>query len=305
MPADQQQTVTSGSLYNPDQSSTYQAQDGWTYALGYADGSGSSGPAGIDQVNIGGATIPAMPFGICQDLRYGGNGVGTRDTDGPVGLGFGAENSIRPNPQCTFMECLEPYVPEPVFSTSFKQNNTGFIDFGYNDTTQYIGDVTTIPIANTSSGNEGQWVNQGVQFGSGGNVFSSAPIDMDFDSGTASLSLPWQAAADYFALVPGSSNSSGGWQYPCSATLPDFDFVFTQVNSGPATVTIPGANLENGGDGTNCGTWIGVVDGRANAGLPFYITKYMIWNQAIPTLSFADQVNEAAAAPSNATKRAI
>ena len=244
----------------------------------------------MDTVNIGGAEVPNMPFGVCDDLRYGSGSSGTRDTDGPVGLGFGSQNSIRPTPQCTFMECLEPYVPDPIFSTAFKPDNSGFINFGYSDTSAYTGDITELPIANTSSGNEGQWVNQGVQFGSGGNVFSSAPIDMDFDSGTASLSLPADAASDYFALIAGSSDASGSWTYPCGSTLPDFDFIFTQVNSGPTTVTIPGDNLKNGDAASgDCATWIGVVDGRANAGLPFYISKYMIWNQATPSLSFADQ----------------
>jgi aspergillopepsin I len=291
MPSDQQSTVTSGSIYDPSSSSTYQAMDGYTFSLQYADGSGASGPAAQDTINIGGASIPSMPFGVCNDLKYGGGGSGTRDTDGPVGLGFGVENSIRPNPQCTFMECLEPYVPDPIFSTAFKLNNTGFVNFGYSDITQYSGDLTEIPIANTSSGNEGQWVTQGVQFGSGGNVFTSAAaIDLDFDSGTSSLSVSADVANAYWALVPGSDASN--CQYPCGSTLPDFDFVFPSTLSGPTTVTIPGANLKNGdaSSGT-CSTWMNVVTGRGNAGLPFYITKYMIWNQATPSLSFADQVN--------------
>lgn len=273
-------------------SSTYQAMDGYTFDLAYADGSGASGPAAQDTVDIGGAIIPNMPFGVCSDLLYGSGGSGTRDTDGPVGLGFGAENSIRPNAQCTFMECLEPYVPEPVFGTSFQLGSSGFIDFGYADTTAYTGDLTEIPIANTSSGNEGQWVYQNVQFGSGGQVFSADAIDLDFDSGTASLSVSADVAAAYFALVDGASNSSGNWVYPCGTTLPDFDFIFSSAISGPSTVTIPGANLMNG-DGTtgDCYTWMDVVTGRGNAGLPFYISKYMIWNQALPSLSFADQAN--------------
>lgn len=292
MSAESQATVTTGEIYDPSKSSTYQAMSGYTFSLGYADGSGASGPAAMDTINIGGAEVPNMPFGVCDTLKYGGDGTGTRDTDGPVGLGFGVENSIRPNPQCTFMECLIPYVPEPVFSTSFKTNNSGYIDLGYNDTSAYKGDVTTIPIANTSSGNEGQWVYQGVQFGSGGNVFNAAAIDLDFDSGTSSLSVSADVAAAYFGLIQGSSNSSGSWQYPCGSTLPDLDFIFNSATSGPTTVTIPGANLKNGDASTgNCGTWMNVVTGRGNAGVPFYITKYMIWNQAVPELSFADQAD--------------
>lgn len=292
MPRDQQITVTRGSVYNPNISSTSREVVGYTYGLAYADGSGSSGPVYRDTVNIGGAIVPNFPLGVCDDLRYGSGSDGTRDTAGPVGLGFGKLNSIRPNPQCTFMECLEPYVPEPVFGTAFKLNNTGFINFGYSDSEAFSGPITEVPAANTSSGNEGQWMTLGVKFGSGGNLFDVDPLDMDFDSGTASLSVSSDIAAAYWALVEGADDSSGSWEYPCGTELPDLDFVFSNVTHGPSTVTIPGQNLKNG-DGTTgmCGTWMNVVDGRGNAGVPFYVSKYIVWNQAKPSLPFTDQVN--------------
>jgi aspergillopepsin I len=115
---------------------------------------------------------------------------------------------------------------------------------------------------------------------------------MDFDTGTASLSVSSDIAAAYWALVEGADDSSGSWQYPCGTELPDLDFVFLNVTSGPSTVTIPGENLKNGDASSGmCSTWMNVVDGRGNAGVPFYISKYIVWNQAKPSMSFADQVN--------------
>ena len=288
MPADQQSTITTGVLYDPTKSSTYEEIDGFTYSIGYADGSGSSGIVGNDSVNIGGATVPMMPFGVCNDIKYGSGSSGTRGTNGPVGLGFGMENSIRPTSQCTFMECLIPYVPDPIFSTKLTSDDSGFIDFGYSDPSAQTGDVTTVPIANTTD-NVGQWTAQGVQFGSGGNVFSAGPVDMGFDLGNAALTMPSDAASAYFALVPGSSNSSGSWQYPCGASLPDLDYVFTTTTSGPGTVTVPGQNVASGSGSGMCGTRISTAENYLNAGTPFYISKYMIWNQALPSLSFSDQ----------------
>ena len=259
--------------------------NGSQYEIGYADNSGSSGPVGKDTVVIGSASVPNMPFGVCNDLHLG-DGQTSRDTDGPVGLGFGSFNSIRPQPQCTFMECLEPYVSDPVFASAFRLDDSGFMDFGYSDPSASSGDATFVDIDNSS----GQWIAQGVQFGSGGSVFSPAAMGMDFDSGTTSLNIPDDAASEYFALIDGSSNASGSWTYPCGTDLPDFDFVFTQATSGPQTVTIPGNNLKNGdADSGDCSTWIGSGNDVANAGLPFYIAKYMVWNQANPSLSFADQ----------------
>lgn len=291
MSEDQQKTVTRGSVYNPDNSSKSQELEGYTFGLTYADGSGASGPVYRDTVNIGGAIVPNFPLGVCDDLRYG-EGSSTRDTAGPVGLGFGKLNSIRPDPQCTFMECLQPYVPDPVFGTAFRRDNTGFINFGYSDSEAYNGTFTEVPAANTSAGNEGQWMSLGVSFGSDGHLFDADPLDMDFDTGTSTLSVSSDIAAAYWALVEGADDSSGSWEYPCGTQLPDLDFIFSNVTHGPSTVTIPGQNLKNGDAETGmCGTWMYVVDGRGNAGIPFYISKYIVWNQAKPSMSFADQTN--------------
>jgi aspergillopepsin I len=286
MPSDQQSTVTSGEIYDPSSSSSFVNDTGYTYGLYYADGSGSSGYVGIDIVDVGGSSV-TMPFGVCDSLIYG-SGESSRDTDGPLGMGFGVENSIRPTPQCTFMECVEPYVDQPIFCTSFKTGDKGFLDIGYADTTAYTGALTVVPIANTSSGNEGQWVVQGVTFGSGSTAFSNTGVDMDFDSGTASLSVPQNIADSYFALVEGGDFSTQ--TYTCGATLPEFTFFFSTSTSGPSSITISGSALMNGdaSSGT-CDTWVGIASGRANAGLPFYISEYMIWNQAEPSLSFATQ----------------
>ena len=129
-----------------------------------------------------------------------------------------------------------------------------------------------------------------MQFGSGGQVFSAAAIDMDFDTGTPTLNIPYAAAAEYFSQVSGSSNSTGHYTYDCNATLPDFDFIFSDVTKGPSTVTIPGSSIANSTDQAGgCSTFIAAVDGGGNAGIPFYISKYMIWHQAVPSLAFADQ----------------
>lgn len=272
-----------GNLYDPTKSANYSAMDGYTYSLSYADSSHSSGNAATDTVDIGGATVPKMPFGVCNSLALG-TGQTSRDTMGPVGLGFGVENSIRPTPQATFMEALEPYVSEPVFSTQFRPNNDGTIQFGYSDTSLYTGDLTTISIKNTTQDLEGQWGTTSVSFGIGGKQFSAAALDMDFDSGTSSLSLSSDVASAYFAQVSGASNSGGSYSYPCSSTLPDLDFIFSTSTAGPSTVTVPGkyiASQNNPTSGT-CGTAINVVTGRGNAGQPFYMSKYMIWSKCLP-----------------------
>ena len=178
-------------------------------------------------------------------------------------------------------------MPDPIFSTHFATDDSGFIDFGYYDQSAYTGDISAIQLTNTSSAVPGQWAAQGVTFGSGGTVFSSGPLDMMFDTGSAGLNIPSDAASDYFSGINGvSTNSQGFSTYPCSAQLPDLDYIFAE-----ATATIPGSNIQkDGGDGTTCTSWIQVSDaGHANAGVPFYTSKYVIWNQETLQMSFADQ----------------
>ena len=95
MPKNQQETVkTKGPLYDPSKSNTYKQFDGEKFAIGYADGSGASGPVGREKIDIGGASLPSMPFGVCNDLKYNPDIKNpTRDTDGPVGLAFKYGNS--------------------------------------------------------------------------------------------------------------------------------------------------------------------------------------------------------------------
>ncbi|KAL9123712.1 MAG: hypothetical protein Q9217_006885, partial [Psora testacea] len=293
MPSDQQKTVLTGTIYDPSKSPTSQVVKGSGFNVSYMDGSGASGPVVKDTVSIGGGAVPNMPLGVCSDLRYGNYSNGTRDTNGPVGLGFRALNTVRPIPQCTFMECLQPYLPEPIFCTSFKLDNSGAIEFGYVSELDYTGDLTTVPITNTTSGHIGHWAYKGVRFGSGGKVLSSASSTMLFDTGTPFLRLPPDAASRYFALIPGSSYSSSwsSWEYPCGKTLPDFDYIFPQVSSGPNKVTIPGIRLQQGRTPSGlCVTWIRTTENLFNAGTPFYTSKYMIWNQSAPSLAFANQV---------------
>ena len=86
--------MSTGQFYDPTQSSSWQGYlNGSTFSIAYGDNSSASGPVGIDTVNIGGASVQ-MPFGLAQDLKLGDGATGPRDSDGPVGLGFRASNSI-------------------------------------------------------------------------------------------------------------------------------------------------------------------------------------------------------------------
>ena len=239
-------------------------------------------------MTIGGANLPSMAIGVSNSLRLG-QGQTSRNSDGPVGLGFQSINSATPNKEPTFAEALvnAGAVSQPVFTTKLTTGGDGFILFGETDESLYTGSLTQVPVDNSN----GFWFIDGVSFGVNGQQFSSAPLNMIGDTGGAGLDIPSDALSSYFSNVPGSGqDSNGNYFYPCGTSLPDFNLFFSNVqNGGPSSITIPGGALENGGDGTNCYTWFGSAGDTGSLGLPFFVSQYIEWDLSGPTMSFAAQ----------------
>ena len=242
-----------------------------------------------------------MAIGVAQNLSVGGNGdVKPRNTHGPVGLAFSAGNSIRPTPQGNFFDFLSPQLQYQQWSTFFRQDNTSFIEFGADfNQTLYTGDLTTVNVSNTSSVSSGAWSVHGVSFGLSGSVnaanLSTYLTRMEFDTGNPTFAVPQTVFDAWYGNVTGSDSDAG--TVPCNATLPDFDITFTDPGylDGPATVTIPGANVidDTRVQGNTCGTFLGVGDeeGGAVAGVPFFTTMYVVWQPAKPAMMFATQAD--------------
>lgn len=285
MPANEQSGVQTGhSLYDPGQSTTAQPISGESFDIAYEDGSGSSGPEYTESVTIGGANLPNMAIGVCNSLTLG-SGSTSRNSDGPVGLGFQSINSASPTKEPTFAEALVAAgaVSDPVFSTFFTTDDSGFILFGMTDSSLYSGSLTSVPVDSSS----GFWLLDNVSFGVNGNQFSSAPLTTICDTGGPGLDIPADALSDYFGAVSGSGqDGNGNWYYPCGSQLPDLDVYFPS-----GSVTIPGIALENGsGDaGSNCYTWMGTANGQGSMGIPFFTSMYIEWDLSGPTMNFARQ----------------
>ena len=151
-------------------SSTFVNLTGETFNIGYGDGSGASGYAALESVNIGGATVPNQAIGVANAIE--GGAVGNSGYDGIIGLAFKYGNSIRPDQQPTLMENLEQYVDQSIFTTNFHTDNTGTIEFGYVDTALYTGNLQTFSCDNTTD-YPGSWTVDSVSFSSMGNSLGS------------------------------------------------------------------------------------------------------------------------------------
>ena len=284
-------------LYNPNISSTFSPMDGYNYSIGYMDGSGSLGIVGHENVTIGGASV-AMPIGVATNLSLGSPVAKPRNTHGPVGLSFSAGNSIRPDPQPTFLDAIAPHLVHPWFSTFFHQDNTSFIEFGAPvNHSLYSGSLTHLKIANTSDESSGAWSAHGVSYSLAGSneTDSTPPTRLEFDTGGPTMTVPQSVFDAFWARAHGGDKDAGTLPCDADAALPDFVLRFTDETllQGPSKVTVPGRYVidrREPKDGM-CGTFLGVSseDGGAGAGIPFFTSMYVVWQTQRPAIVFGRQ----------------
>ncbi|KAL8831192.1 MAG: hypothetical protein Q9191_001004 [Dirinaria sp. TL-2023a] len=271
------------STYDPSQSSTSIGQDGQTFNASYGPGFGASGSVSSDSVNIGGAIVPSMPIGVADTVGDFMLDGAFAATDGILGIAFKYGNAIRPDQSPTYVEMVLPYLDQPVFAVDFREDNSGSFGLGAVDDTAYTGQLINVPVDN---GTDGSWTVDGVSFGVGDSSFTQ---QMLFDTGGETMGVDPSVAAAYWGQVSGAVDSSAaqdgsGWNFPCGTQLPDFGVIFNG-----ATVTIPNA-LIAGSPGSNpqmCSANLVGMAGRGMVGAPFWLSQYVVFNQADPSISFA------------------
>ena len=107
---------------------------GYTWSIGYVDGSGASGVVYADKVQIGSATATMQAVEAATSIS---NEFVMDGSDGLMGLAFRGLNTIQPMQQPTFFENIMEQLEQPVFTVSLKKNATGTYDFGFIDNNKY------------------------------------------------------------------------------------------------------------------------------------------------------------------------
>ncbi|KAL9110155.1 MAG: hypothetical protein Q9227_005215 [Pyrenula ochraceoflavens] len=217
LPANQQGNHT---LFDPSKSTTFQQMQGATFNISYGDGSFASGPVGMDQVDIGGATVQQQAIGVPDQVSD--SFVKDGQSNGLVGLAFSQLNTIQPQQQKTFFANVAPQLSSPVFTANFKQGQVGNYEFGNIDTTQFQGQLTNVPV-NTVNGfwqvdSKSFSVNGGQpQTAQGGSGTAIA------DTGTSLMLVDAAVVNAYYSQVDQAQNSAqvGGVVFPCNSQLPD------------------------------------------------------------------------------------
>jgi aspergillopepsin I len=199
------------------------------------------------------------------------------DNDGLLGLAFSTINTVRPTRQTTFFDTVKSSLKQKLFAVDLKKGAAGTYDFGYIDSSKYTGAITYVPVNSAN----GFW-----QFTAGSNIGSAIA-----DTGTTLLLIPNANVEAYYAKVSGASysNSEGGYVFPCSATLPNFN-----VAIGGKTFVVPGSYINFAPtSGSTCYGGIQSNDGIGFSifGDVFLKSVYAIFDQtqSSPRLGFAAQ----------------
>ncbi|KIY01365.1 uncharacterized protein Z520_02917 [Fonsecaea multimorphosa CBS 102226] len=285
LPADDQQGHT---IYDPTQSPTFQnTLQGSTFNVSYGDGSSASGPVGVDEVDIGGATVSAQAIGLPDDVAE--SFVTDSASNGLVGLAFSSLNTIQPVQQKTFFDNVMPDLTLPVFTAQLKSGAVGAYEFGTIDTSAFTGSLATAPVDSS----KGFWEVDSTSAVVQNQTVNVAGGTAILDTGTSLMLVPDAMLTAYWGTVNGSqvSQDAGGIIFPCDADLPDLQVA---IGDNMATVQGSGMNFANVGADTNTGEQFCFGGLQSNQGLPFAIygdvffqSQFVVFDGSTPSISVA------------------
>lgn len=131
----------------------------------------------------------------------------------------------------------------------------------YIDSSKYTGSITYVPVDDS----QGFWGFTAGGYSVGTNNATTGSVGSSIvDTGTSLFYLPTAVVTAYYAGVSGASDSSadGGYVFPCTATLPDFN-----VAIGGKTFTVPGSYMNYSPVSSGSSSCFGGI--QANTGIGF------------------------------------
>lgn len=123
--------VNGQNIYNPGSSSSASAMSGYSWSIGYGDGSSSSGNVYKDKVTIGGLTVAQQAVEVAQQVSSSFSDDSS--IDGLLGLGFDSLNTISPTAQPTWFDNVKSSLDSPVFAADLK-HGAGELEMSHPET---------------------------------------------------------------------------------------------------------------------------------------------------------------------------
>ncbi|KAL2017717.1 hypothetical protein VTK56DRAFT_1742 [Thermocarpiscus australiensis] len=262
-------------LYRIEDSTTATKLANQTWSIQYGDGSRSGGNVYVDTVSVGGVTV----FEQAVESATSVSSSFTRDaaSSGLLGLAFDSINQVRPTKQKTFFSNAMDSLATPLFTANLKKAEPGNYNFGFVDSTEFVGPISFVDVDNT----DGFWKFQATGFSIGdssgnstrngtANMFVPLAHSAIADTGTTLLMLPSALTQAYYLQVQGARTSAelGGWVFPCNTTLPDLT-----LHIGTYKAVVPGELIQFAPADTDSLENATVCYGgiQSSAGLPFAI----------------------------------
>ncbi|KAJ5151517.1 Penicillopepsin-1 [Penicillium canariense] len=269
-------------VYTP--STFSEAMNGYTWNIGYAEGSSASGNVYMDYVVIGNVTATSQAVEAAETIS---SQFQQRPSDGLLGLAFSSINTVQPQSQLTFFDNVQPVLASPVFCADLKYGAPGVYDFGFIDSSKYTGPVTYTPVDNS----QGYWGFTASGYAIGSDEIISGAISGIADTGTTLLLLPDSVVTQYYNQIGGAQYSDyyGGWVFPCSATLPSFTTVINGYEAVVPGMYLSFAPVEERGDTCYGSIQVDTSIGFAIFGDIFLKSQYVVFDASGPQLGFGAQ----------------
>ncbi|TKX19808.1 eukaryotic aspartyl protease-like protein 3 [Elsinoe australis] len=276
--------------FNKGQSKSFKPLSGYSFKIGYGDGSSASGSVGTDTVSIGNAVVQnqAVELATTASAQF----TSDTKTDGLVGLGFSNVNSVSPKQQKTFFDNVKEQLASPLFTVTLNEEGAGEYEFGTLDSSKYTGEIHYAPVNSA----RGYWQFESTSFQvNGKTIQNSNPTAAIADTGTSLCLVDTNVAQAYYAQVQGSQydEEQGGYVYPCNAQLPTFGVA---LGSTGYYVTIPSNQITYAQAGQ--GTCFGGIQPNQGQGIQIFgdaLLKehFVVFDGNGPRVGFADRTASA------------
>jgi aspergillopepsin I len=216
--------------YNPTSSSKLLPNHTW--AIKYAGGQEVSGVVYTDTVKAGPVVVHNQAVQAAVENPF------SFESDGILGLAFGAINTVQPDKQKSFFETAMPTLKRKLFAANLRvDGKPATWDFGYIDNTKFKGEIAYTPVTS-----EKHWSMNANSYAVGQGAFTDGKEtvgEVIVDSGTSLVYLPEAVVKDYYSHIKGYKFQEGGSHtFPCNSDIPDFHF-----KTAGMTLSIPGRDV--------------------------------------------------------------
>lgn len=157
------------------------------------------------------------------------------------------------------------------------------------DSSKYIGSIAYTPVTIISGTTGGFWAFNWTGYAIGNQKFNHTNIQVMTDTGGNISQLPQSILKKYYAQVKGAyQQSDGGWNFPCSSTLPNITF-----GVGTSRIVMAGKNFIFNplADGINCyGAIQGTNDGSyVYMNVPMLESLFVVHDYGAMRMGFANR----------------